>query len=91
MIRFGKYPSEAASAQTMIGYLNDRNHGPRILLVGVTFRDAAGTVTHSEFWNAINKNQDGTDVTLSDGRLARNVIRHWAGHADHFHWRIRLE
>ncbi len=69
---------DAATAQTMINLLNDPTFGSRIQTVGVTFQQ----VNTDTFWTAIQ------NVTLNDGRLARNVIRPWAGHTTHFHWVI---
>lgn len=69
---------DAATAQTMINLLNDPTYGSRIQTVGVTFQQ----VNTNSFWNAIK------NVTLNDGRRARDVIRPWAGHTTHFHWVI---
>jgi hypothetical protein len=69
---------DAATAQTLIGYLNDPTYGSRIQLVGVTYQRVDG----DPFWDAIK------NVTLADGRRARDVIQPWAGHTTHFHWRI---
>lgn len=68
----------AAVAATMIGYLNDPTYGSNIRTVYVTFSRTAT----NPFWNAIK------DVTLNDGRLARDVIVPIAGHDTHFHWVI---
>jgi hypothetical protein len=72
----------AATAAIIIGHLNDPTYGSRIKLVFVTFKDAKGSITQLEFWNAIK------DVTLKDGRAASAVIRHAKGHGGHFHWRV---
>jgi hypothetical protein len=68
----------AATAQRLIGYLNDRTYGSRIQQVGVTYQRVNGNL----FWEAIR------NVNLNDGRHARDVIRPWDGHDTHFHWRI---
>ena len=65
---------DAATAATIISQLN--THGTRITLVGVTF------APNSAFANAI------ANVTLNDGRRARDVIRNWERHTTHFHWRV---
>jgi len=67
----------AATAATIISQLNDDTHGSRIIIVFVAFERTATNV----FWNAIK------DVTLDDGRRARDVILPDAGHTTHFHWR----
>lgn len=69
---------DAATANTMIGFLNDPTYGSQITLVFVTY---ARTPT-DPFWNAI------MNVTLADGRAARDVIQPVGGHGTHFHWRI---
>jgi hypothetical protein len=66
----------AATAATIIGHLNDPTFGPRIGRVLVTF----DPVDANAFWSAIK------NVTLNDGRLARNVIHPAGGHTTHFHW-----
>jgi hypothetical protein len=65
---------DAATAATIIGHLN--THGNRIQIVYVTF------AANSVFANAI------ANVTLNDGRRARDVIRNFRGHAGHFHWEV---
>jgi len=71
--RFAGYLArDAATAAAIIGHLN--TYGSRIQLVGVTFTPA--------FAAAI------AGVTLNDGRRATDVIRNWASHVDHFHWRM---
>ncbi len=67
---------DAATAQTIIGHLNDATYGSRILTVYVTYQQANGNA----FWEAIR------NVTLNDGRQARDVIRPLGGHTTHFHW-----
>lgn len=67
---------DAATAQTIIGHLNDATYGSRILTVYVTYQQANGNA----FWEAIR------NVTLNDGRRARDVIRSIGGHTTHFHW-----
>ncbi|RIH88099.1 hypothetical protein [Calidithermus roseus] len=67
---------DAATAQTILGHLNDATYGSRILTVYVTYQQANGNA----FWEAIR------DVTLNDGRQARDVIRPLGGHTTHFHW-----
>jgi len=90
---FGGYAArDAATAQTIIGHLNDNTYGSRIERVLVTF-NAPGTTPlaceggvrdtdHRAFWNAIQ------GVTLNDGRSATNVIRPVKGHCNHFHWKV---
>lgn len=81
----GWYPGynarDAGAAATMIGHLNNPAYGPQIKAVFVTFSKVQGEEGFS-FWEAIK------DVTLTDGRPARNVIRPKAGHPTHFHWVI---
>lgn len=67
----------AATAATVISHLNDDSYGSRISAVFVTFDRTATNL----FWNAIK------DVTLDDGRRARDVIVPVGGHTTHFHWR----
>jgi hypothetical protein len=69
----------AATAATMISYLNDATNGSKIKTVFVTFQ----RLDTDPFWVAIK------DVTLSDGRLAKDVIRVADGHTTHFHWVIQ--
>ncbi|MGH9175676.1 MAG: hypothetical protein ACRD1H_15020, partial [Vicinamibacterales bacterium] len=69
---------DAATAATIIGHLNDPTHGSRIELVYVTYEQ----VDTDPFWLAIR------DITLADGRLARDVILPNPGHDTHFHWRV---
>jgi len=64
----------AATAATIIGHLN--THGRRITTVYVTFTPT------SVFATAI------ANVTLNDGRRARDVIRNHGGHTTHFHWEV---
>lgn len=69
---------DAETAATILGHLNDATYGSRITTVFVTFvRDPMDA-----FWNAIR------NVTLADGRRARDVIRAVGGHTTHFHYRI---
>jgi hypothetical protein len=67
---------DAAVAEQMLAYLNDPEYGSRIHRVFVTFQ----RVDSDSFWTAIR------DVTLDDGRSAREVIRRVGGHTGHFHW-----
>jgi hypothetical protein len=67
---------DAATAATIIGHLNDPTYGSQIARVLVTFVQA----DTNPFWNAIK------NVTLNDGRLARNVIHPANKHKGHFHW-----
>lgn len=73
----GYFPRDANTAAIMIQMLNEPE-GSDISLVYVTFAAQNG----DPFWDAIK------DVTLDDGRLARNVIVPLENHATHFHWRI---
>ncbi len=68
----------AATAQTIIGHLNDATHGSRIAKVFVTYSASPCDV----FCKAI------TGVTLDDGRRAIDVIRPVSGHGTHFHWNV---
>ncbi len=69
---------DKAAANRMIELLNDPNLNGKIQFVFVTFeRDE-----NDEFWQAIK------DKKLSDGRLARDVIRKESNHTGHFHWRF---
>lgn len=69
---------DATTAQTLIDFLNSPL-GPRITLIYVTY---SKTNTNT-FWNAIK------DVTLSDGREAKDVITALGNHEKHFHLRIQ--
>jgi hypothetical protein len=69
---------DADTAATMIAYLNQ--YGRRIQRVFVAYRQ----VETDPFWRAIR------NVTLTDGRLASQVIQPEASHTDHFHWRLDL-
>lgn len=69
---------DAATAETLLSHLNDPAFGPWIDLVYVTYEQ---TET-DPLWLAIR------DVTLADGRAARDVILPYPGHDTHFHWRI---
>ena len=62
----------------MIDLLN-RPEGSRIMAVGVTYDPVPGDPFHDAIKN----------VTLNDGRAADAVIRPWANHRTHFHWRLR--
>ena len=63
---FAGYNSRnAATATTMIDLLNDASYGSRIRTVYVTFQ----RTSTNAFWNAIQ------NVTLADGRAAKDVIR----------------
>jgi len=64
----------AATAASIIGHLN--TYGARITTVYVTF------AANSAFATAI------ANVTLNDGRAAKNVIRNFGGHTTHFHWEM---
>jgi hypothetical protein len=75
---FGYNERDAATAATLIGHLNDPVTGSRIVLVYVTYEQA----DTDPFWLAIR------DVTLADGRAARDVILPYPGHDTHFHWRV---
>lgn len=72
---------DAATAQRILGYLNDPAYGSRIQSVFVSFDSAR----QAQFWDAIR------EATLADGRPAANVIRNVAGHETHFHWVISPE
>ena len=67
----------AASAQRMLGYLNDP-FGPRIGTVYVAFTKNPP----DGFWTTIK------NAHLTDGRAACRVFRNVANHEDHYHWRI---
>jgi hypothetical protein len=67
----------AATAAQIVQHLNDAPYGSRIFKVFVAYK----TTGSDSFWNAIK------DVTLNDGRAAKNVIRPDPKHATHFHWR----
>jgi|GEM_PF-6405107 len=69
---------DAATAETLIGHLNDPVYGSWIELVYVTYEQNDS----DPLWLAIR------DVTLDDGRLARDVIQPYPDHDTHFHWRI---
>lgn len=69
---------DAATAATIISHLNDATYGSKILTVYVTYQQ---TNTNA-FWNAIK------NVTLNDGRMAKDVIKPINGHTTHFHWII---
>jgi hypothetical protein len=58
-------------------------NGKPVLVEGCTV--AVPVSSTNPFWNAVK------DVTLVDGRLARNVIRNWPGHCDHFDIRVLSE
>jgi hypothetical protein len=78
-LRFAGYAARnAATAAALIAQLNDPTYGSRFQAIFVTFEQVAS----NPFWQAIR------NVTLNDGRLARNVIRPAPLHADHAHWRI---
>lgn len=68
----------AATANKMIAYLNDTAYGSQIAMVIVTFSRTA----EDPFWTAIQ------NVTLDDGRRARDVIVPAASHDTHFHWKL---
>lgn len=72
---------DAATAQRLLGYLNDPAFGSRIRSVFVSFDSAR----QARFWDAIR------ETVLADGRQASNVIRNVAGHETHFHWVISPE
>lgn len=65
---------DAATAAAIIGDLN--TYRTRIRTVYVTF------APNSVFANAI------ANVTLTDGRTAKSVIRNVGGHTTHFHWEV---
>lgn len=67
-----------ATAATIIGHMNDETYGSRITKVFVTFQ----RVAEDKFWTAIK------DVTLKDGRKAKDHIRAVGKHETHFHYRI---
>jgi hypothetical protein len=69
---------DAATAEILLGHLNDPVVGSRIELVYVTYEQ----VDSDPLWLAIR------DVTLADGRAARDVIQPYPGHDTHFHWRV---
>ncbi len=69
---------DAATAEILVSHLNDPTFGSRIELVYVTYEQ----IETDPLWLAIR------DVTLADGRAARDVIQPYAGHDTHFHWRI---
>jgi hypothetical protein len=78
-LRFAGYAARnAATAAALIAQLNDPTYGSRFQAIFVTFERTASNA----FWQAIR------NVTLNDGRLARNVILPEPLHADHAHWRI---
>ncbi|WP_156420491.1 MULTISPECIES: hypothetical protein [unclassified Sphingopyxis] len=66
---------DRASAARLIGFLNDPEHGHKIVTCYVEPQAPA-----QAFWGLIR----GT--TLDDGRPASAVIRNVAPHHDHFHW-----
>lgn len=68
---------DAATAATIVDHLNEPD-GSRITLVFVTYQAQEGNA----FYDAIS------DVTLTDGRAAVDVIRPVAGHSTHYHWRV---
>jgi hypothetical protein len=72
---------DAAPAETIISHLNDPGFGSSIDLVYVTYEQ----IDTDPLWLAIR------DITLADGRAARNVIQPYPGHDTHFHWRITSE
>lgn len=72
---------DAATAQRLLGYLNDPDYGSRIHSVFVSFDSAR----QAPFWDAIR------EATLADGRQAADVIRNVTGHETHFHWVISPE
>ena len=77
---FGNYANrDAATAQAIIGHLNHPEYGSKISLVGVEYQT---TGPNTAFFDAIK------NVTVSGNRRAQDVIRPWAGHTTHFHWRI---
>ena len=67
-----------ATAATILSHLNDTTYGSRIDRVFVTFE----RVATDPFWAVIQ------NMTLPDGRLARDVILNATGHKTHFHYRI---
>jgi hypothetical protein len=72
---------DAATAERLLGYLNDRDYGSRIQAVFVTF----DRTRQAAFWDAIST------ATLADGRQAADVIRNVASHDTHFHWVVAPE
>jgi hypothetical protein len=66
----------ARTAQRFLDVLNGPE-GSRIVCMGITFEQKAS----DPFWTKIK------DVTLRDGRKARDVILTWHGHDKHFHMR----
>jgi hypothetical protein len=79
-VRFANYARrDAAVAATLIGQLNDPTYGNRFVAMFVTYERTAA----NPFWQAIR------NVTLNDGRRARDVILPEPQHEDHVHWRIR--
>jgi len=67
---------DAATAASMIQLLNTDRVGKRVRIVYVTYVEKDGEA----FYDGIK------NVTLSDGRPARAVIRNFTGHTSHFHW-----
>ena len=81
----GKYPGyenlDAAAAQKMIQLIN--THPTKIEKVYVCFWDEDSALNWDPFWRAIK------DITLADGRRAKDVIRTDWDHYDHFHWVLK--
>jgi len=68
-------------------FLNDPTYGSKIRCIFVTYnadpRSPLATTTRDRFFDAIK------NVRLRDGRRARDVIKHAAGHDGHFHLRFK--
>jgi len=67
---------DAAAAVKMIALLNSPGVAANVEYVLVSHTPRSGNA----FYDAYK------DVTLIDGRKAKNVIRNYAGHDTHFHW-----
>ena len=74
----GYLSRNASTAQTILGHLNSEQGG-NIERVFVTFSSSGS------FANTIN------GVTLTDGRLATDVIHQLGGHETHYHYRMYSE
>jgi hypothetical protein len=68
------------AAEKMLALLN--LYGKKIARVFVTFNNKDVPDNKDPFWVAIK------DVTLLDGRRARDVITREPDHTGHFHWRL---
>ena len=67
---------DAAAATTMIGLINTVGAQDKVKIVYVTHEAVPGNA----FYDAYK------DVTLTDGRPAKSVIKNFPGHTTHFHW-----